>query len=527
MDGFLHPALVPLFAAGREETLRPLLVQLVVIMLAARAGAVVARWLRQPSVVGEISAGLLLGPSAFGAVAPELSALVFPRGAAAVGGLEASLTAFSQVGLILLLFLIGIEFDFSHIRRQGRLAATVSVAGIVAPFCLGIGLAWLMVPRLGALGATTAIDSRSFALFMGTAMSITAIPILGRILIEMGLQHSPLGALVIAAAACDDAVGWTLLAAVSAIATGNFDPLTILGMAAATLALAAFMTLVLRPLLLPWLERCVGGAEGAQQHSAEGAQQHSAEGAQQHSANGAQQHSANGAQQHSANGAQQHSANGAQQHSANGAQQHSAEGTQQHSAEGMQEHGPGLPLGVLSVLLALLLVAALITSRIGIFAIFGAFLLGASLSGSPRVREAVAAQFSDFVTVFFLPIFFTFTGLRTNVGSLATPEAWGWAAAVFAVAVLGKWGGCGLAARLGGLPAGEASCVGVLMNTRALMELIVVNVGMDLGVIPPAVYCMLVFMAIGTTLMATPLAVRFLARSQYAGRLAERGFLRG
>ena len=479
MDGFLHPALVPLFAAGREETLRPLLVQLVVIMLAARAGAVVARWLRQPSVVGEISAGLLLGPSAFGAVAPELSALVFPRGAAAVGGLEASLTAFSQVGLILLLFLIGIEFDFSHIRRQGRLAATVSVAGIVAPFCLGIGLAWLMVPRLGALGATTAIDSRSFALFMGTAMSITAIPILGRILIEMGLQHSPLGALVIAAAACDDAVGWTLLAAVSAIATGNFDPLTILGMAAATLALAAFMTLVLRPLLLPWLERCVGGAEGAQQHSA------------------------------------------------NGAQQHSAEGTQQHSAEGMQEHGPGLPLGVLSVLLALLLVAALITSRIGIFAIFGAFLLGASLSGSPRVREAVAAQFSDFVTVFFLPIFFTFTGLRTNVGSLATPEAWGWAAAVFAVAVLGKWGGCGLAARLGGLPAGEASCVGVLMNTRALMELIVVNVGMDLGVIPPAVYCMLVFMAIGTTLMATPLAVRFLARSQYAGRLAERGFLRG
>jgi Kef-type K+ transport system membrane component KefB len=487
MDGFLHPALVPLFAAGREETLRPLLVQLVVIMLAARAGAVVARWLRQPSVVGEISAGLLLGPSAFGAVAPELSALVFPRGAAAVGGLEASLTAFSQVGLILLLFLIGIEFDFSHIRRQGRLAATVSVAGIVAPFCLGIGLAWLMVPRLGALGATTAIDSRSFALFMGTAMSITAIPILGRILIEMGLQHSPLGALVIAAAACDDAVGWTLLAAVSAIATGNFDPLTILGMAAATLALAAFMTLVLRPLLLPWLERCVGGAEGAQQHSAEGAQQHSA----------------------------------------NGAQQHSAEGTQQHSAEGMQEHGPGLPLGVLSVLLALLLVAALITSRIGIFAIFGAFLLGASLSGSPRVREAVAAQFSDFVTVFFLPIFFTFTGLRTNVGSLATPEAWGWAAAVFAVAVLGKWGGCGLAARLGGLPAGEASCVGVLMNTRALMELIVVNVGMDLGVIPPAVYCMLVFMAIGTTLMATPLAVRFLARSQYAGRLAERGFLRG
>jgi len=454
MTGFPHPALVPLLAAGREDALRPLLVQLVVIMLAARVGAVIARWLRQPSVVGEISAGLLLGPSAFGAVAPELSALVFPRGAAAVGGLEAALTAFSQVGLILLLFLIGIEFDFSHIRRQGRLAAVVSVAGIVAPFSLGIGLAWLMAPRLGALGAATAIDVRSFALFMGTAMSITAIPILGRILIEMGLQHSPLGALVIAAAACDDAVGWTLLAAVSAIAAGNFDPWTILGMALATLSLAAVMILVLRPLLLPWLERCIGAAAGE------------------------------------------------------------------------HDRGAGLPLGVLSVVLALLLLAALITSRIGIFAIFGAFLLGASLSGSPRVREAVAAQFSDFVTVFFLPIFFTFTGLRTNIGSLASAEAVGWAVAVFAVAVIGKWGGCGLAARLGGLPPGEAACVGVLMNTRALMELIVVNVGMDLGVIPPAVYCMLVLMAIGTTLMATPAAVRLLAGTQYAGRLSERGFLR-
>ena len=184
-----------------------------------------------------------------------------------------------------------------------------------------------------------------------------------------------------------------------------------------------------------------------------------------------------------------------------------------------------LPLGVFSVLFASLFAAAWATSRIGIFAIFGAFLLGAALSGSPRVREAVAGQLSDFVTLFFLPIFFTFTGLRTNVGSLATPEAWGWCAAVFAVAVLGKWGGCGLAARLSGLPAGEAACVGVLMNTRALMELIVINVGMDLGVIPPAVYCMLVFMAIGTTLMATPLATRLLRGGPHAARLAERGFL--
>ena len=439
-----------LLAAGREEALRPLLVQLLVIVLAARAGAAVARWLRQPSVVGEIVAGLLLGPSLFGAIAPDWFTTVFGRGAGGTGvALEAALTSFSQIGLVLLLFMIGIEFDFSHVRRQGRAAAAISVAGVALPFALGLGLAWLMAPRLTALGAPATIDPRAFALFLGTAMSITAIPILGRILIEMGLQHTALGATVIAAAACDDAVGWTLLAAVSALATGDFEPAAIARMVGATLAFAAALLFVVRPLFLPRLERAVAG-----------------------------------------------------------------------------DGEPRLSLGVLSMLLALLFAAAWATSRIGIFAIFGAFLLGAALSGVPRVREAVAAHLTDFVTVFFLPIFFTFTGLRTSVGSLDSPEAWGWCAAVFAVAVLGKWGGCGLAARLSGLPTGEAACVGVLMNTRALMELIVINVGMDLGVIPPAVYCMLVFMAIGTTLMATPLATRLLRGTPHEATLSARGFLR-
>ncbi|MFM8415595.1 MAG: cation:proton antiporter, partial [Planctomycetota bacterium] len=438
-----------LLAAGAESGLRPLLVQLVAIIVAARLGALLARRLRQPAVVGEIVAGLVLGPSVFGALAPELFQAVFKAGAGGAGapGLDASLTSFSQVGLVLLLFLIGIEFDFSHIRRQGTVAAAVSVAGVAVPFTLGVGLAWAMAPRLEVLGASEPIDPRSFALFLGVAMSITAIPILGRILIEMGLQHTPLGATVIAAAACDDVVGWTLLAAVSAVASGSFEPALVLRMVAGTAALAAFALYVLRPLVLPRLERAV-------------------------------------------------------------------------DASGR------LPAGWLSVVLGCLFVAAWLTSAIGIFAIFGGFLLGASLSGSPRLREAVASQFTDFVTVFFLPIFFTYTGLRTFVGSLSGLEAWGWCAAVFAVAVLGKWGGCGLAARLGGMPAGEAACVGVLMNTRALMELVVINVGMDLGVIPPAVYCMLVLMAIGTTLMATPLATRLLRGSRYGPTLVARGFLR-
>ena len=440
-----------LLAAGAEAALRPLLVQLAVIIMAARLGATVARRLGQPSVVGEIVAGLLLGPSVFGAVAPDLFAVVFRGPAGQGGGLEAALTGFSQVGLVLLLFLIGIEFDFSHIRRQGRPAALISLAGVAVPFGLGLGLAVAMAPRLEALGAAGSIDPRTFALFLGTALSITAIPILGRILIEMGLQHTALGATVIAAAACDDAVGWTLLATVSAIARGNFEAAAIGRMVAATLVFAAAMLFVVRPLALPVLERA------------------------------------------------------------------------------LVDDGPGhprLPLGWLSLLLAALLLAALGTSLIGIFAIFGAFLLGAALSGSPRLRDAVAGHLTDFVTVFFLPIFFTFTGLRTNIGALGTPEAWLWGGAVFAAAVLGKWGGCGLAARLAGMPPREAACVGVLMNTRALMELIVVNVGMDLGVIPPAVYCMLVLMAIGTTLMATPLATRLLRGTPHEAALVARGFLR-
>jgi Kef-type K+ transport system membrane component KefB len=463
-----------LLAAGQEATLRMLLLQLIVIILAARLGAAVARWLGQPSVVGEIVAGLLLGPSALGAVAPRLSAAIFGGGAdlaaGVTAGLDAALTGLSQIGLVLLLFLIGLEFDFSHIRRQGRLAAAISLAGIVAPFALGVGLAMLMMPRLAVLGGADRIDPLSFALFLGTAMSITAIPILGRILIEMGMQHTLIGATVIAAAACDDAVGWTLLAAVSAIAVGRFDPWSVVQMIGSTLLFAAFTLFVVRPWVLPWLERACDHDTAPATH-------------------------------------------------------------REHVT-----HGPDSPKDVsrtarlspvaLSLLLAALFAAAVVTSLIGIFAIFGAFLLGASLSGSPRLREAVAAHLTDFVTVFFLPIFFTYTGLRTNIGTLDSPEAWGWCAAVMVVAVLGKWGGCGLAARAFGMPPREAACVGVLMNTRALMELIVCNVGMDLGVIPPAVSCMLVLMAIGTTLMATPLAARMLRGTPHEQRLIDRGFLR-
>lgn len=436
------------FAAGGEGILQPLLIQLVVIILAARAGAFIARKLRQPSVVGEIVAGLLLGPSCFAAVFPDLFGLVFqPLEGADSVKLEAALTTLSQIGLIFLLFLIGLEFDFSHIRYQGRAAAAISITGVVAPFIIGFTLATLMLPRLALLDPLASFHARSFAIFMGTAMSITAIPILGRILIELGMQRTPIGTTVIASAACDDAVGWILLAAVTSLAIGNFQVWNVITMAGSSIFFLLVLLYTVRPFLLPWLEK-----------------------------------------------------------------------------EVIRGHGRLLP-GPLAILLTLLFVCAIATSAIGIFAIFGAFLFGAVLSGKSSLREAISGQLNDFVTIFFLPIFFTYTGLRTNIGTLTTPESWFWCALVMAAAVLGKWGGCGLAARLSGMPRKEAACVGILMNTRALMELIVINIGMDLGVIPPSVYCMLVLMAVGTTLMATPLAVRMLRNTPYEKGLVERGFL--
>lgn len=438
------------FAAGPDESLRLLLVRLLVIMLAARAGAAVARRLGQPTVIGEIVAGLALGPSGLGRLAPGLSAASF--GGGDEGG-DPTLIALSQLGLVLLLFDVGLEFDFSHVRRHARLAAAISAAGIATPFVLGAGLGWLMVPRLEALGATPTADPRSFCLFLGTAMSITAIPVLGRLLVEMGLQRSLLGAAVIAAAACDDAAGWTLLAAVSAIARGEFDPWSVSRMVAGTLLLVAVALFAIRPLLRPWLERAVGPASAPD--------------------------------------------------------------------------AARLPPAALALLLAAVFAAAVAASYVGPFAIFGSFVLGASLSDTPRLREAVAARLGGVLEVLLLPVFFTYTGLRTDLGTLGSLEACGWCVAVLAVAVAGKWGGCGLAARGCGMPTGEANAVGLLMNTRGLMELVVCNVGLDLGVIPRSVYCMLVLMAVGTTLMTTPLAARALAATPHAAELVARGFLSG
>lgn len=435
-----------------EEVLLVILIQLTVILLAARLFATLFRRLRQPAVVGEIMAGLILGPSFLGWLVPEVSNFVFHP---TIHGVPPELhplteqvlrwifTVLSQIGLVLLLFLIGLEFDFGHLRWHGASALAISAAGVVLPFGLGAGIALLLWPYL-----EREVPQLGFVLFMGTALSITAIPILGRMMIEMGITRTRLGTITIAAAAVDDALGWILLGSVAALVRAEFSVARMAFMALETVGFGLVMAYGARPLLARWVRRS------------------------------------------------------------------------------LERGGGELGLNALAILLALVFSCALVTNRIGIFAIFGAFILGAVLSGEHAFREAVGRRLREFVTVFFLPIFFTYTGLRTNVGSLNSWQMWLLCGGVAAAAIAGKLGGCGLAAWLSGFSPREAACIGAMMNTRALMALIVINLGRDLGVITESVYCMLVLMAILTTVMTTPILLAFMRGTELEPHLVASGFVR-
>ena len=424
-----------------EEVLLPVLIQLVIILMAARVAARVAIRLGQPGVVGEIAAGLILGPSLLGKFFPEFWGAVFhpdPQFPGLVAGqfdvtLNWIFTILSQLGLILLLFLVGLEFDFGHLKTSGPAAAAISLAGVILPFILGALVGWGMHPYC-EVHPDSGEKPPLFGmlLFMGTAMSITALPILGRMMMEFNLTRTRLGVITISAAAIDDVAGWTLLATVSSIVSGGFALPKTLWMIGSTILFAIVMIWGIRPLLVRWVRYEMRRREGQ------------------------------------------------------------------------------LSLDGLAIVFVLIFAAAIITNKIGIFAIFGAFILGACLSTETEFREAVARRLRDLVTAFFLPIFFTYTGLRTNVGSLSSGTLWLWCGLVLSAAVVGKLVGCSLAAWATGFSRREAGCIGVMMNTRALMELIVINVGYQMRVISPSVFCMLVIMALVTTVMTTPLLTRLI-----------------
>ena len=401
-----------------------MLLQFIAIILATRLlGSLFTRF-GQPAVIGEITAGILLGPSLLGWLWPGASAFVFPKESLGV------LQLISQIGVCVFMFVVGLELDPAHVRQKARTAVVISNVGIIVPFALGTAASLLLYPAFAAPGTALL----TFALFMGTAMSITAFPVLVRILKDRGMAQTPLGSLAIACAAVDDASAWAMLAVVVAIARATGLASTVFNLGLVVLFVAV-MLLFVRPRLPRWL-----GVDGT-------------------------------------------------------------------SAP------PGRD--VMAAALIFMTVSALLTEIMGIHALFGAFLAGVIMPQSKVFRDGLTLQLENFSSVFLLPLFFAFSGLRTHLGLLNDLTSWLVCAGIIAIAMMGKLGGCMLAARFMGMNWNESFTLGALMNTRGLVELIALNIGYDLGILPPQIFTMMVLMALGTTFMTGPL-LSFASRSKRA-----------
>jgi Kef-type K+ transport system membrane component KefB len=410
--------------AGAEEITLRLLYQLIAILVATRLVTEVVRRLGQTDVSGEILAGLLLGPSLLGMIFPDFMHWLFDRSTSTI------FTGLAQVGLVFLMFQIGLEFEFNrHLGGDRRPIVVISLLGIAVPFVMGYFTAPWFHARL-----SEPVPLFGFQLFFAVAMSITAIPILGRIFMELRLSHTRTAALTIGAAAIDDVSGWTILGAISFLVKGAFSwGWAIPRMAGLAAYLAVVFLLVRKPL-------------------------------------------------------------------------------KQALARHLARHG-GLGLTAVRHVVTLLFVSAAITSKLGVFAIIGGFVIGMILHDDRRFVEEWRRRVSPIVWTFFLPIFFAYTGLRTDIGTIQ-----GWPGAftlllVLTVAFVSKFGGAYVGARLVGEGHRSALTIGVCMNTRALMELIVLNIGRDLGLLPTDIFSMLVIMALVSTFMATPL-IRWLMKGQ-------------
>jgi Kef-type K+ transport system membrane component KefB/nucleotide-binding universal stress UspA family protein len=397
-----------------HDPLTRLLAQIVAVIVVSRIIGVGARRLGQPLVIAEIVAGIALGPSLLGWLAPEAAQVLFAPDS------MATLKLTSQIGLVLFMFLIGLELDPGLLRGRGRTSVLISHSSIVLPFVLGVVLAlWLHDDY-----APANVSFWAFALFMGAAMSITAFPVLARILTERRLLRTRLGAVAIACAAVDDVTAWCILAFVVAIARAGHVS-SALVTTALSVAYIATMVVVVRPLMARLAARVA-------------------------------------------------------------------------TPEAMTQN-------IVALVLVVVFLSSWATELIGIHALFGAFLLGAILPKTGGFAHGLATKLEDVVVVVLLPLFFAFSGLRTEIGLLDSAEHWLVCAAIVAVACIGKFGGSVLPARITGLSWRESGALGLLMNTRGLMELIVLNIGLDLGVITPAVFSMMVIMALVTTFMTTPL----------------------
>lgn len=398
-----------------KEPLSRLLLQVIVIVLATRlVGTLFARC-GQPSVVGEVLAGILLGPSLLGWVWPEASGFIFPEESLGV------LKLLSQVGVCLFMFVVGLELEVSHLRQKAQTAVLVSHVGILFPYFLGVVAALFLFSNYAAPGASFT----PFALFMGIALSITAFPVLAHILKERGIARTFLGSTALTCAAVNDATAWAILAFVVAIAHASSLAATTFGLGL-VLVFVALMLLVVRPQLPRWLE--VGRMEAG---------------------------------------------------------------------------GPSR--GAMAAVLLLILTSALATELIGIHALFGAFLAGVVMPQKTEFREYLIVRLENFSSLFLLPLFFAYSGLRTHVGLLNDTTSWLVCLAIIGVATLGKLGGTMITARLTGMNWNDSFALGALMNTRGLVELVALNIGYDLGILPPRIFAMMVLMALVTTFLTGPL----------------------
>ncbi|MCZ8154716.1 MAG: cation:proton antiporter [Leptospira sp.] len=403
-----------IFLKKLREPIPLLFLQIMVVCGFARImGYIFSRKLNQPSVMGEIVAGILLGPSLLGYYFPNFLDFLFPKSSLS------NLTTFSQIGLVLFMFIIGMELDLKVLKNKVHSAIIISHASIIFPFVLGMLLAYYVYADY----APSNITFLSFSLFLGIAMSVTAFPVLARILQERNLTRTPLGAMVITCAAADDITAWILLAIIVTISkAGNFSS------ALFTIGLTITYILGMIFIIAPFLKRL---------------------------------------------------------------------GTIYISRENLTK-------SAVAIVLLILFASAFATETIGIHALFGAFLAGVIMPAEGNFKKLIAEKIEDIAIILFLPIFFVITGLRTQITLLDDPKLWGILGMVILFAVIGKFVGSAIAARISGSNWEDSLTIGALMNTRGLMELVVLNIGYDLGILSPAIFAVFVLMALITTLSTGP-----------------------
>jgi Kef-type K+ transport system membrane component KefB len=393
-----------------------LILSVAVILLAARALGWLFQRIGQPRVVGEMTAGIILGPSLLGRFFPAAFAYVFPSSSLPV------LTGLSQLGLLLFMFVVGLEVDLKRIIKQRAAVVLISNVSIVLPLALGVGLATALYPQF----AGSQVPFSSFALFIGTAMSVTAFPVLARILKERKLLGTDLGTTAICCAAIDDISAWLLLALLTAMVNSAQSWHRF---AVTLLLLIAFVAFMLFP-----VRRLAASLESL-----------------------------------------------------------------------YVRRGAGVEL--ISVLILIMLAASFTTERLGVHALFGAFVAGLVMPKPEKMIADVLERIESLSLALLLPLFFALTGLRTRIDLLTGRSLWAYTAAIIATAVLGKLVGAALTAKATGMTWKDSFALGVLMNTRGLVELVILNAGLDLGVLSPALFTMMVIMALVTTFMTTPILI--------------------